>query len=144
MTNKNTEKMSKKEMLIATMNEITAAHPECNSVQKMLQADLFVACKGDKIAIFNEDGTQLTPFELDNYAEPLGEVAEVFAGDKEGLVTRSGIYVKPFFDEMSENEGFVYVRVGDQWGYLDEDGTFIQEDDEEKKDEACLLVHSGW
>ena len=31
----------------------------------------------------------------------------------------------------------IYVRVGNQWGYLDEDGTFIQEDDEEKKDEAC-------
>jgi hypothetical protein len=33
----------------------------------------------------------------------------------------------------------VYVRLDDQWGYLDEEGNFIDENDEETLDEVCVL-----
>ena len=37
--------------------------------------------------------------------------------------------------------GFVYVRLGDRWGYVDEDGNFVDEDDEDKMEGRCLLSY---
>ena len=50
-------------------------------------------------------------------------------------IERSGDY-----DEIDEENGKVYVKLGERWGFVNcEDGTFIDEDDEDTLDEVVVL-----
>ena len=84
-------------------------------------------------------GDVMIPCILDGYTMPFNGVGTVSANGKEGIITDWGLYVEPIFEEVSEKDDYVYVRLGDKWGYVDFDGNFIDEKDEETLESADLL-----
>ena len=103
---------------------------------------LFVAAKDGHCGIMNHQGSLLMPCELDGVCRevPINGHILVTLGDKKGIYNYAyALYIKPIYDEIEEKDDKVYVRLGNQWGYLDEEGNFIDENDEETLDEVCVL-----
>jgi hypothetical protein len=104
---------------------------------------LFVVRKAGKTALMNSQGQLLTPLELDKVYlyMPINGLIEIEMDDKMGLYDYCNkLYVRPVYDAIDEKEGSVYVQLGERWGYISsEDGTFIDEDDEDTLDEAPVL-----
>ena len=103
---------------------------------------LFVAAKDGHCGIMNHQGSLLVPCELDGVCRevPINGHILVTLGDKKGIYNYAyALYIKPIYDEIEEKDDKVYVRLGNQWGYLDEEGNFIDENDEETLDEVCVL-----
>jgi hypothetical protein len=102
----------------------------------------FVAAKNGHCGIMNHQGHLLVPCELDGVCReiPINGHILVTLGNKKGIYNYVyDLYIKPIYDEIEEKDDKVYVRLGNQWGYLDEDGNFIDENDEETLDEVCVL-----
>jgi hypothetical protein len=91
----------------------------------------------------NSQGQLLTPLELDKVYlyMPINGLIEIEMDDKMGLYDYCNkLYVRPVYDAIDEKEGSVYVQLGERWGYINsEDGTFIDEDDEDKLYEVPVL-----
>ncbi len=103
---------------------------------------LFVAAKDGLCGIMNHQGQLLVPCELDGVCReiPINGHILVTLGEKQGIYNYVyDLYIKPIYDEIDMKDDKVYVRLGDQWGYLDEEGNFIDENDEETLDEVCVL-----
>ena len=104
---------------------------------------LFVVRKAGKTALMNSLGQLLTPLELDKVYlyMPINGLIEIEMDDKMGLYDYCNkLYVRPVYDAIDEKEGSVYVQLGERWGYISsEDGTFIDEYDEDTLDEAPVL-----
>jgi hypothetical protein len=104
---------------------------------------LFVVRKAGKTALMNSQGQLLTPLELDKVYlyMPINVLIEIEMDDKMGLYDYCNkLYVRPVYDAIDEKEGSVYVQLGERWGYISsEDGTFIDEYDEDTLDEAPVL-----
>ena len=104
---------------------------------------LFVVHKDGKTALMNGQGQLLTPLELDKVYlyMPINGLIEIEMDGKMGLYDYCNkLYVRPVYDAIDEKEGSVYVQLGERWGYISsEDGTFIDEDDEDTLDEAPVL-----
>ena len=91
----------------------------------------------------NHLGQLLTPLELDKVYKymPVNGLIEIQIGDKSGLYDYCNhLYVRPIYDEIDEENGKVYVKLGERWGFVScEDGTFIDEDDEDTLGEVVVL-----
>ena len=96
-----------------------------------------------KAALMNHLGQLLTPLELDKVYKymPVNGLIEIQMGDKSGLYDYCNhLYVRPIYDEIDEENGKVYVKLGERWGFVNgEDGTFIDEDDEDTLGEVSVL-----
>ena len=104
------------------------------------QSSLFEAKINGKYGLINAAGEKLTPFEWDLCYVPFNGIYTLQDGDKYGVYTAFGLYVKPIYDEIEDDENEnLHVRKGDTWGYLDEDGNFIDEKNQEKLDETWVL-----
>ena len=104
---------------------------------------LFVVHKDGKTALMNGQGQLLTPLELDKVYlyMPINGLIEIEMDGKMGLYDYCNkLYVRPVYDAIDEKESSVYVQLGERWGYISsEDGTFIDEYDEDTLDEAPVL-----
>ena len=99
----------------------------------------FTIIQGDKKGVMDKKGNILVPCEMDNVYEYFNSIQVLEAGGKLGLTTDWGLYVAPIYDDIDEKNDYVYVRLGDTWGYLDHCGKFIDESDEETIEESYLL-----
>ena len=99
----------------------------------------FIIVQGDKKGVMDKEGNILVPCEMDTVYEYFNSIQSLEAGGKFGLRTDWGLYIAPVYDEMTEKNDYVYVRLGDTWGYLDFDGNFIDEADQETLDDSDLL-----
>ena len=104
---------------------------------------LFIAGKNGKCALMDKDGKILTPFELDAVVRdlPINGHIEVKKSDKLGIYNYCmNLYIPPVYDEIVDHtDGWVYVRLGDRWGFLTNEGRFIDETDEEAVEDNSLL-----
>ena len=97
---------------------------------------------GHKEGMMKSDGTVIVPCEMDTIYENFNGIICIEAQGKWGLVTTWGTYVAPVYDEMTEKDENVYVRKGETWGYLDEEGNFIDEADEDTWQNEAILNYS--
>ena len=97
-------------------------------IDLMTWTDLFIAYLEDKVILLRPDGSKLFNDPVDYVYDPHNSIIMIENEGKFGLCTCSGDYVAPIYDEMNcdENED-VYVRLGDQYGYIGYDGTFMAE-----------------
>lgn len=104
---------------------------------------LFIVRKDGKAALMNHQGELLTPLELDKVYKymPINGLIEVQMGDKSGLYDYCRkLYVRPVYDKIDEKDEKVYVQWGERWGFINgEDGTFIDENDEETLEEVVVM-----
>ena len=83
-----------------------------------------------KNGLLDLDGTVIVPCEMDSL-EADRDFVILKKGEKYGIYSPYGLLVQPQFDEMGEHVHYVYVRLGDKWGFIDsEDGKFLDENDE--------------
>ena len=101
--------------------------------------DEFIVVQGKKKGVVDSCGNVLVPCEMDVVYEYFNSIRAFEAGGKFGLITSWGLYIAPIYDDMTEKDEYVYVRLGDTWGYIDYDGKFIDESDEETLDDSALL-----
>ena len=110
---------------------------------------LFIVRKDGKAALMNHLGQLLTPLELDKVYKymPINGLIEIQMGDKSGLydycnhlIWSAPLYQRLIYDEIDEENCKVYVKLGERWGFVNgEDGTFIDEDDEDTLGEVVVL-----
>ncbi len=90
--------------------------------------ELFTAYIGDKAILLRPDGSKLFTAPVDYIHEPLNDLIVLENEGKFGLCTWQGDYVAPIYDELDCDENSdVYVRLGDQYGYIGYDGAFMPE-----------------
>lgn len=99
--------------------------------------------EGPKMGLLNNKGQEIVPCKMDHIYEISNDIIHFEQNGKFGLITIWGLYIAPIYDEMTEDkEDQVYVRLGDQWGYLNEKGTFIPKEDEETIQNSYLLNYN--
>ena len=99
----------------------------------------FMTVNDEKKGMMDKQGTILIPCEMDTIYDAFNGIYTFEAGGKFGLYTDWKLYIAPIYDEMTDKDDNIYVRLGDTWGYLDYDGKFIDEADQETLDESDLL-----
>ena len=99
----------------------------------------FTIIQGEKKGTMNKKGNILVPCEMDDVYEYFNSIRVLEAGGKYGLTTDWGLYIAPVYDEIDDKNDYVYVRLGDTWGYLDHSGKFIDESDDETVETTHLL-----
>ena len=110
-----------------------------DAIAKEATTNEFIIVQSDKKGIMDRKGNVLIPCQFDTVYEYFNSIRALEAGGKFGLMTDWELYVAPVYDEVSEKDDYVYVRLGDTWGYIDYDGNFIDEADQETLDESDLL-----
>jgi hypothetical protein len=98
----------------------------------------YVICvKEDKWGVFDScDNTWLIPLELDSITTNEGflfcnGVAFFKKDGKEGILLSTGEFTAPIFDEIDYDiETPIRARIGDEWGFVTENGTLTQDEDE--------------
>ena len=106
--------------------------------------NFYLAKKDGKHAVLTNSGEEVVPCIIDSISEACNGISSFTSDGKEGLFTDTRLYVAPIFDEITENDEKVYARLGNQWGYIDEEGNFIEEHDEDALDDADLLWWISW
>lgn len=97
--------------------------------------------------IVDSDGVIVVPAEMDEI-ETDTYYNEVFAlklrkGNKYGLFDWRGIYIEPKFGDMEvPSDGWVKVFNGKDWGWIDIDGNFT--DDQSKAEFGCWLEDKSY
>ena len=99
----------------------------------------FTIVQGDKKGVMDKKGNVLVPCEMDDVYEFFNSIQVLVSNGKFGLITDWGLYIAPIYDELNEKNDYVYVRLGDTWGYIDHGGKFIDEADHETLQGNCLL-----
>ena len=127
--------------LVSTDGTGTELTPfEYDGIKKFTWYDMYITMKGDKKGLLNLKGEVLVPCVLDTVYDAFNDIIQFEQGGKYGLITTDGsLYVKPVYDEITDKDEDVYVRLGDQWGFLDEEGSFIDEKDQDRLDASFLL-----
>ncbi len=82
-----------------------------------------------KIAIFSDDGTQISPFNIDSLSAFRKDYAVIYQGQKQGLIDRNGaIVVRPEHGEVRlEDDGAVLIRETNTWYFLHGDNKLMAE-----------------
>lgn len=83
----------------------------------------------NKTAIFSEEGTQLTPFDIDSISPFKKDFAVVYQDQRQGIINRSGQFVaKPLYGEIRiSDDGDVLTREFHEVYFLKGDNTVIRE-----------------
>lgn len=82
-----------------------------------------------KIGLADSQGKIINPCDLDSVENLSEDLCSVLKGDKIGFITPGGVYIEPKYDEMKDKRGLLYLRLGDKWGFLNNSGDFVEEDD---------------
>ncbi len=82
-----------------------------------------------KMAVFTEDGKQMSTFSIDSISQFHAGYAVVFEGKYQGLIDRNGVVRLPakYRELKIENERTVSARAPDQWTFLSGDNEPIKE-----------------
>lgn len=82
-----------------------------------------------RIAIFSDDGSQVTAFEIDSISTFRRDFAIVYHNQKQGIINRSGQFVaRPVYAEVKlEDDGSVLVRDQHQLSLLKGDNALIKQ-----------------
>ena len=94
---------------------------------------------GKKFGVCDLERGTITDPVLDGYHLIKNDFIVVDCGDKRGLLTSWGLYVDAVFDEIGEKDDCVYVRKGNQRGYISYDGEFVDETDKDAVNSSLLL-----
>lgn len=80
-----------------------------------------------KIAIFSDEGVQITAFTIDSISTFKKDFAILYQDQKQGLIDRNGqMIVKPEYREVIlKDDGSVAVRESDEWFFLKGDNTLV-------------------
>ena len=101
-------------------------------------SNFYLAKKDQKYAVFTCRGKEFVPCIIDYFIEYCNDIYAFHSDGKEGLFTSRGLYVPPIFDQVGGDD-WVFVKKGNQSGYIDTEGNFIDKDDE-ATDTAELLA----
>ena len=88
--------------------------------------------KNSKFGFMSANGTVYVDCICDEYYEPLNGISVYRSGNKWGLIDMGGNVVAPIFDEIidPEPDECVKVRIGEEVGFVDENGKFTTDEDE--------------
>ena len=130
-----------KSALVATDGTGTPLTPFIyDNIHQIDWTSFYLATIGKKSAVLTAQGKELVPCIIDSYSESFNGISTFSSDGKEGIFTCDGLYVPPIFDKISENSDWVYVSLNGKWGYVDTEGHFVDDTDEEAYDEADLLA----
>lgn len=80
-----------------------------------------------KLAIFTEEGKQLTEFSIDSISGFQKNFAVIYESDKQGLIDRDGhIKADPIYREIRINENEILARLPDEWIFLNGDNKVVK------------------
>lgn len=80
-----------------------------------------------KLAIFTEEGKQLTDFAIDSISGYQKNFAVIYQNDRQGLIDRDGhIKAEPSYREIKISEGDIQARLPDEWIFLNGDNKVVQ------------------
>lgn len=117
---------------------------EYNNIEFMFASDGYYRCEKEidgktKFGILNAQGELLVPCEMDVVHAVSNNFSGIVKDGKIGIITISGVYIAPVFDDLEEDGEFVKACKDGKWGYLGSKGEFVDMDDEENVDEVELL-----
>lgn len=91
--------------------------------------------------IIKSNGEVVVPCEMDLIHELANGFSALVKDGKIGIYTIHGDYFEPQFDDADEEAGFLKVYKDGAWGYLNGEGEFIDENDEERlENEEVILL----
>ena len=106
--------------------------------------DMFLCRRNEgevsKEGVLNAKGEVIVPCKMDTIYEFANNFAAVKKGEKYGIVTYSGAFIEPVYDDVEEKDGYIMACKEGVWGYISEGGKFIAEDDEEAMRDENLLA----
>lgn len=106
--------------------------------------DMFLCRRNEgeqsKVGVLNTKGEVVVPCEMDYIYEFANNFAALKKGEKYGIVTYSGGFIEPIYDDVEEKDGYITASKDGVWGYITEELNFIAEDDEEAMENANLLA----
>ena len=105
---------------------------ECDAIVSMPFSHYFAMYKGGKFAIFAANGKMYVDFICTSCSDFSNGLAVYEADGKKGVIYTNGTVLPAKFDEIDspELESCLSVRVGDEWGFIDQDGNFTTDDEE--------------
>ncbi len=82
----------------------------------------------NKMALFSDDGKQITPFNIDSISGFKKNYAIIYQNSQQGLIDREGqIRAQPAFREVKiDDDGSVHTRQLDEWFFLDGQNKLFQ------------------
>lgn len=97
-----------------------------------IRDNIIIAKLGEKHGIFDNEGDLIVPFEYDSYHYLKKGVGRLKKGDKVGLFNSKNKQLTPLiFDGLNiirgVEDGYIEAKIGDKYGFLDEQGKAIIE-----------------
>ena len=87
----------------------------------------FVVKRNNRFGLYSRAGRELLPPDMDDIFRPgfHGSILYVKEG-KYGIMLENGRITRDLFDEVDFDSGhYLFVRLGDTWGYVSENGDFV-------------------
>ena len=117
---------------------------EYDYIEFMFASDGYYRCEKvidgkTRFGILNAQGELLIPCEMDVVHAISNSFSGIVKDGKVGLLTTSGVYIAPVFDDLDEDGEFVKACKDGVWGYISARGEFIDMADEERLEEEELL-----
>jgi hypothetical protein len=103
-----------------------------DTIHYVESAPFFQMYRGGKFGFMASDGTILVPPILTSTSPFCNGMAPIEANGKWGVMSTEGYCLMPQFDEVGDLEldEPVRVRIGDQWGFVDENDHFTLDEDD--------------
>lgn len=97
--------------------------------------------KDQLIGLCDLDGKVIIPCELHHFYENQGGLYRVYKFNKVGFFTPRGLYIQPVYEDSETKNGFLHLLLEDKWGFVDEFGNFIADEEEERLSHAKLIEY---
>ena len=86
--------------------------------------------------VIDSEGRELVPCEMDYIDIMLNSYSLLYKGELVGALGFSGKYIEPQFDELENGDpDCLRGRKGDVWGYVEEDGSFVADEEAEPEEQ---------
>jgi hypothetical protein len=98
-----------------------------NDIQPLGSLRFAVENTNRKLAIFTEEGRQLTDFSIDSISAFQRNYAVIYQSDKQGLIDRDGhVKADPIYREIKITESDIQSRLPDEWIFLNGENKIVQ------------------
>jgi hypothetical protein len=98
-----------------------------NDIQPLGSLRFAVENTTRKLAIFTEEGRQLTDFTIDSISFYQKNFAIIYQGERQGLIDRDGhIKANPIYREIKIADNEIQARLPDEWIFLNGDNKIVQ------------------
>ena len=91
--------------------------------------------EGDKVlaGLLGVTGEVLVPCEMDYFYESKNGIEAFKKADKYGFYAIDGTYLPPMYDDIElQDDGYVKIKAGDKWGYLNSRCDVVDNDSNEE------------